>query len=214
MKKILFLLLGTVIGIGISYALIKTNVINLCENSNNTNTSDNSTCESKVVLKSISSDNCLNCNDINYEFNFGDSSFVGINTGYNSVTQKIMITVDWSNYSYYGESGTNEYEITNIDGNKVVDILHGVFGHGYDGALILFLMNDGTVEYMPLLHALEHKDFKSYGKFEDVTDIINIKSVSMRNVDSPIGYGSSVLAIRSDGTFYNLPGYKIAGKYE
>ena len=73
----------------------------------------------------------------------------------------------------------------------------GPGGTGY-GNFILFLMEDGTVEYMPLAYAIANNDFRSYGKIEGAENIVEIVDASV-----PL-YGTTALLIQKDGTAYDI----------
>lgn len=73
----------------------------------------------------------------------------------------------------------------------------GPGGTGY-GNFILFLMEDGTVEYMPLAYSIANNDFRSYGKIDGIENIVDIVDASL-----PIK-GKTVLLIQKDGTAYDI----------
>ena len=73
--------------------------------------------------------------------------------------------------------------------------------------MLYFLMEDGTVEYMPIHKALKSQEFKSYGKLENVSNIVEIATgMAQANVDgSGNGPGwNTVFAINYDGDYYDI----------
>ena len=76
------------------------------------------------------------------------------------------------------------------------------------------LLDDGTVEYIPLVHmfnnAQEHA--VSYGKVPGATDVVKFVSAQVSG-EKASGYVTT-LAIRSDGSFYDmLDALKDSGNY-
>lgn len=108
----------------------------------------------------------------------------------------------------FGTSSTIEFDQT------IADVFYGGYGqNGPYNDTIFILLEDGTVEYMPLIHmfnapATTEKAFgeaartiKSYGKLDGVSDVVKF---SMAEVDDGFsGYGTTI-AIKSDGSFYDL----------
>ena len=91
-----------------------------------------------------------------------------------------------------------------IDGfsKKVVNCYFGLTGQSVFGSIMLFLMEDGTVEYIPVIEALQKNTFKSYGKIPNVENVI-------RFVNGGFGYKNgggalTVFAINKKGEAYDL----------
>lgn len=93
------------------------------------------------------------------------------------------------------------FEVSNIDVDHVVDVFVGGFGQALGDEVALFLMDDGTVEYMPIRKAAVNQEYKSYGKIPGVEDVIKF-------MDGELTYGPHVshdiLAQRADGKIYSL----------
>ena len=97
---------------------------------------------------------------------------------------------------------------------KITDIYFGGFGQTADGDTLFILLDDGTVEYIPLVHmfnnAQEHA--VSYGKVPGATDVVKFVSAQVSG-EKASGYVTT-LAIRSDGSFYDmLDALKDSGNY-
>lgn len=111
----------------------------------------------------------------------------------------------WINREVYnlGTDVPYNFEITGIDVGRVVDMAAIQFGNGIviDDLMAFFLMDDGTVEYMPVGKALVDGMYKSYGKISDVENVIKFMRGS-------VVYGShperGIFAQRADGKFYDL----------
>ncbi len=105
-------------------------------------------------------------------------------------------------------SSTIEFDQT------IADVFYGGYGqNGPYNDTIFILLEDGTVEYMPLIHmfnapATTEKALgeaaitvKSYGKLDGVSDVVKF---SMAEVDDGFGGYGTTMAIKSDGSFYDL----------
>ena len=87
----------------------------------------------------------------------------------------------------------------------VKDIYIGGIGQDMSGDIILFLMDDGTVEYIPVYKALATNGVDgliSYGALQDLKDIVKFYSVAA--IRNPVGSSATVLAQTKDGTLYDL----------
>lgn len=86
----------------------------------------------------------------------------------------------------------------NLD-KKIVDVFFGGMGQSSSGDTLFILLEDGTVEYIPIVHMFNHvqAEVVSYGKINGVSDVAKF------TLSSTSG-GVTTLAIRNDGTFYDL----------
>ena len=93
--------------------------------------------------------------------------------------------------------GYLERVINNFEGS-VVDVKVFNVGQGVGNEVIFFLMEDGTVEYMELIKAMQKDEYKSQGKIKGVEGVVEINlAYGSRNFHSPIG-------VKEDGSFYDL----------
>ncbi len=93
---------------------------------------------------------------------------------------------------------------------QLKDIYIGGFGTDFSNDTILFLMEDGTVEYLPIRNNLQYNpdNLKSYGALPELTDIVIFYDSNKEET------GSTVLAQKSDGTIYDLqPIISSTGNY-
>ena len=93
---------------------------------------------------------------------------------------------------------------------QLKDIYIGGFGTDFSNDTILFLMEDGTVEYLPIRNNLQYNpdNLKSYGALPELTDIVIFYDSNKEET------GSTVLAQKSDGTIYDLqPIVSATGNY-
>ena len=101
------------------------------------------------------------------------------------------------------EGTVEDKTITFTQGIK--DVYVGGIGQDMSGDIILFLMDDGTVEYIPVYKALSTggvDGLTSYGTLQDLKDVVKFYSVmAIRN---PVGGSVTILAQTKDGTLYDL----------
>lgn len=93
---------------------------------------------------------------------------------------------------------------------QLKDIYIGGFGTDFSNDTILFLMEDGTVEYLPVRNNLQTdpNNLKSYGSLQELTDIVLFYDSTKEVI------GSTILAQKSDGTIYDLqPIVSATGNY-
>lgn len=120
------------------------------------------------------------------------------------------VSVRWQDVGYYGlesEKDRTDYDIDikPFDSNtKVTDVYIQTIGVDSTYATIFYLMEDGTVEYTPLLKALKEGEFRSYGKLDGVEGVVKLYSIGFSLKDFPTGGGITVVAQRADGNFYDL----------
>lgn len=82
---------------------------------------------------------------------------------------------------------------------KIIDVFFGGMGQSSSGDTVFILLEDGTVEYIPIVHMFNHVQGApvSYGKINGVSDVTKF-------VLSSTSGGVTTLAIKSDGSFYDM----------
>ncbi len=91
-------------------------------------------------------------------------------------------------------------EVGNIDVNKVVDVKIGLFGQAVsDRETLLYLMEDGTIEYNNIKEGLQNGKFDSEGALPGVEDVVRLYVVDLN--------GRTIYAQRADGDYYDLNDY-------
>jgi len=105
--------------------------------------------------------------------------------------------------NFAGDDKNEEFEVTGIDAGKVVDVFISGFGNGTGYETAFFLMEDGTVEYIPLVKAYEEKNYQSYGKLPGVENVIKFLSGEIYD-GGPYGALVGAFAQRADGKLYRL----------
>lgn len=113
-----------------------------------------------------------------------------------------------------GTKESNDQEITGFDGN-VVDVFYTCFGQEAVAPKILFLMEDGTVEYIDSSEMIKNKNYKSAGKIEELSNIVRFAIVSVGFLDDEgnrAGGELTTVAIDKDGYAYDLGEIEILRK--
>lgn len=117
-------------------------------------------------------------------------------------------------------SGYTGKTLTKTFDKKITQILVGGFGQDAVGAVALYLMEDGTIQYTPLYKEIrypnkdENQRFNSYGTLEGVEGVVSMFSA---NAIVKQGAGSyfTILAKKSDGNYYDLSkNLKATGNFE
>lgn len=161
-----------------------------------------------MTTLNFDSSKCINNSGASYKRLF--PSDTGITTSLDSSQTKVTVAINHHlinttyNLGWVTALEDYTYEPQVIEFNqKVNDIFIGGFGQDASGNTILFLMEDGTVQYIPLKKAFltDHDHLKSYGTIEGVANIIKFYNVSASFGQTG---GVTILAQKKDGTFYDL----------
>lgn len=163
----------------------------------------------KNVMPELDPAKCIEgSKDGKYYYHFIQSYFTPISSAYLSENKKsvmVSLNLEEINKKYALNKSSNDFNST-IElkfNTEVVDVCNTtVGGQAVGSEVLLIMLKDGTVEYIPLYNAIKNNNIKSYGKVEGINDIVRIGSVSFSGND---GFGHiSPCAIKSDGSFYDL----------
>lgn len=197
MKKIFFTILAFILGIALGIGIM------YMSNNDLKNNNKKEEKDSKYVSLKIEDDNCINTNENNYYLSDYDYS-AGISIELeNSRTVNLTISDldSWGLTNY--NSNAQSFTINNFS-EDIIDIRIVSIFPAVDGFVVVFLMEDGSVEYMPVYKVFENNGARSYGKLEGVEDIVKLYNVSAIPKNSPTGATTTLLAQKADGTFYDL----------
>ena len=162
-------------------------------------------------------DKVTKCDKINYDLDTNQYSLsanaVGISVVVDNTRKKARISANAATISNsFGLSWVtavdpNVYELIDIKtfDKKITQVLIDGSGQDATNATILYLMEDGTVEYVPILKDINTnwgqtdntKKFNSYGKLNGISDIISLVPAEAQ------GYHTD-LARKVDGTVIDL----------
>lgn len=157
------------------------------------------------------------CNEVSYDLKTSEyglgASGAGISVSIDNTRKSVRISFNGMTISNTFSLGwvtgadANSYELidTKTFDKKISQVLIDGSGQDATNSAILYLMEDGTVEYVPILKEINTnwqqpdntKKFNSYGKLNNISDI-----VSLIPAEAP-GY-HTVLARKADGTVINL----------
>ncbi len=131
----------------------------------------------------------------------------------NADNTAVDLYIYWSYISNFYNISTDltERELKTISFNQpVIDLTIGETGQDVNGDVLLFLLADGSVEYMPIVDALEKHSLKSYGQLAGVADVIKFYRVdAVGDTGDWRGY-ISTLAQRKDGSILDLQNFMRA----
>lgn len=156
-----------------------------------------------VFYPEIDSSKCINKQDgVEYKKRISEE-LVPLTCIVNDDKKSATLTTDWNYASkvwgFVPNGGNGIYEQKNSNGfqGEIVNVISTGWGQTADYSTLLFLMKDGTVEYVPVYNAYKTSNYNSRGKISGVTDIVYIGNVSANGYCEPI-------AMKSDGSFYIL----------
>ena len=111
----------------------------------------------------------------------------------------VYLQVKEEDVSYF--EGSNK--IDNFSTN-ILDTFIGSFGSDNNGKIVIFfIMEDGSLEYIPVDYAYKNDKVESYGKVEGINNIIRLYQVEGHE-NAPTAGWNSVLAPTNDGSLYIL----------
>lgn len=97
-------------------------------------------------------------------------------------------------------------EITGFN-QDVKDVYYAYMGNGDSAPMILFLMEDGTVEFVDSLKMLTNEKYESQGKIKELSNIVKFVHLNAQEVDENgegLGGWITVAAIDEDGYSFDL----------
>ena len=101
---------------------------------------------------------------------------------------------------YASESRDEEQVKIEFD-KRVEQIFFGQFDSADENATILFLLEDGTVEYIKISDIAKTRKF-DHKKIDGVSDIVQLDNIVLLGI--PVGETRFAIAYKSDGTYYDL----------
>lgn len=157
-----------------------------------------------VFYPDVDSSKCINKQDgINEYKKRISQELVPLRCIVNDDRKSATLTTDWGyatkawGFIPNGGNGLYEQHNSNGFGGEIVDVISTGWGQTSDYSTLLFLMKDGTVEYIPVYQAYKTATYNSRGKIPGVTDIVYIGNVTANGHCEPI-------AMKKDGSFYLL----------
>ncbi len=118
---------------------------------------------------------------------------------------KVYLSTDVTNSQYQtlfpNIAEVKKQEITGFTA-KPKSFEYAVFGQDINPPVILFLLEDGTLEYVKSLEMLQNANYGSKGKIGELTNIVDFDYVSVH--ENAGGSFISTVAIDKEGFYYDL----------
>ena len=118
---------------------------------------------------------------------------------------KVYVSTDAKNSQYQtlfpNIAEVKKQEITGFSA-KPKSFEYAVFGQDINPPVILFLLEDGTLEYVKSLEMLQNATYGSKGKIGELTNIVDFAYVSVH--ENAGGGFKSTVAIDKEGFYYDL----------
>ena len=111
---------------------------------------------------------------------------------------------------YYGidTGGKTNRQLAHVAFDQpIADITLGESGQTVGGDVLLFLMQDGSVEYMPIVKALQENRFESYGKMGGLSDIVKFYRTDAIDGNGDFSGYITTLAQKTSGEIIDLQGF-------
>lgn len=142
--------------------------------------------------------------EFDYNYELGSYSSVGdsyLNFEYGNKKSEVKVL------KYYYDNDKNEEFTISFDKN-VVDVHISTFDMNSDYSTALFLLDDGSVEYVLLERAIETSNFEPNGKLEDLKNIVKFYEGTACEKGTPI-CNKTTFAQSMNGKIYNLYDYIV-----
>lgn len=185
------------------------------QNKNTEESTSNTANEIKLNVDFSNVKNSRSSDEYIAEYNYNTVDLSVVKSGYYHLTNegKVNIMVyevgdkDTNSFPNYKIKLNKLYAMTGFS-KKVIDIYFGPYGLNVSDCVFLFLMEDGTIEYLPIEEFILNENTKSCGKLKGVENIVKIKngSVNFRDkVGNAQGGGATTpLAISSSVEIYDI----------
>ena len=210
LKIIIVILLIAVLGLGGYIFLNKDNLSSTkyvteknAKNSNTNKKIETNTNETKISSAIIfDGSKSINSSEKNYTLSCQGNAGIWIEV---DSTQKVLTfnftpatVVEFYQLNWKSNRKDMSSDKINFD-KKIVDVFFGGMGQSSSGDTLFILLEDGTVEYIPIVHMFNHVQgaVSSYGKIKGVSDVVKF---TLSSTSTSV----TTLAIKNDGTFYDL----------
>ena len=171
---------------------------------------DDSTAKKQVEVDSRAHRVGSDANGNSYKI-FAIDRDMGISVVSNDDQRSVTIEIDKTGIrNYYGVRLDSNSSFIKTFSQKIEQIYIGYFGTEAGSEYLLFLMEDGTIEYIPIYDEVSNSEwnsmydgekFNSHGSIYGISDVVSFIYLT---VESSSGDYYSIGAQRSDGTIYDL----------
>lgn len=170
---------------------------NVQDKTNKRTNTDNSVQNNIIIFDGSKS---LNSSEKDYTLSCQGNAGIWINATQKELTFSFTPSKVSQFYLLSWTSSNNNVSSSTIKfAKRIIDIFFGSMGQSSSGDTLFILLEDGTVEYIPIVHMFNHAQDTSisYGKINGVADVTKFVLSSTAN-------GVTTLAIKSDGSFYDM----------
>ncbi len=154
----------------------------------------------------IESKKCLNCENGDYDYLLSSYDHIDEVKSYFSTNDNKtgMISIDIEEYNK--KSGSN-YSLSNTlleyqFPKEIRNVIVSNIGQEELAPIVVFLMDDGTLNYVDIQKGLINNNLSTYKEINTVKNIVSLYQVSV--CKGQYCSFSTILAQNSDGTFYDL----------
>ena len=203
-------LLGIIICVVVSLSLYANDYIKFKDSDkeekveNNTENEDNTINSLEFNANNINNGNTNSYTLANYNGTINitvDETGKNVTLSYNRKTLSDTYLLNWDLTSV--EDGVMENQTITFN-NKISDVVFSGIGQDATGDTILFLMEDGTVAYIPVYQTLTTNGIEGLTSYKTISDLTDVVKFYTANVTSGVSSSVTVLAQAKDGTIYDL----------
>lgn len=175
---------------------------NFESNQSQNNSTANKDAEQKNSVIVFDGSKSLNSSEKNYTLSCQGNAGIWITVDSNQKELTFSFTptrvVEFYPLNWTSTGANMNINVIKFD-KKIIDVFFGGMGQSSSGDTVFILLEDGTVEYIPIVHMFNHVQGApvSYGKINGVSDVTKF-------VLSSTSGGVTTLAIKSDGSFYDM----------
>lgn len=184
--------------------------------------------ENQIANKSDVADNTQNKTDVKFDSSKMKSDSTNVryeeetewipNSGGLKIEIKegkpfLTTDIEEEQYKFYFSEVKEQVKNKEITGfkSKVKDVYYAYMGNGDPAPMILFLMEDGTVEFVDSLKMLTNEKYESQGKIKELSNIVKFVHLNAQEFDENgegMGGWITVAAIDEDGYSFDLSASK------
>lgn len=196
-------------GVFDSFKKTENNTVNKNESSNENENKEEEKEETPKADLNLSFDlsKCSTC-DTNYNYHLSSNNGNLASAKLDDTDhKKVIVTINYDPIvSFIGdevkEKGSKEYNLSFT--KNVTDIVYSDYGLDTTYGTLLYLFEDSTVEYTPIIDAAVKGEIKSYGQVSGLTNIVKFYTGVSASSKGEVGSFYTTLAQSSDGTLYDV----------
>ncbi len=157
----------------------------------------------------IDNEKCLNCKEKeNHYYIISSYNHIEeVNASFSTENNKKgMVSI---NIDEYNRKAVSNYSLSNPNleynfDQEIRNVIVSNIGQEELAPIVVFLMEDGTLNYIDIYKGLEDNDLSTYKEINNVNDIINLYQASVCSNEAGVCSTTTVLAQKEDGSFYDL----------